>query len=78
VISNDKYKSVKHRFWLNKHTERISVSYFVFLDEGNMIRSSKYRPFTYGDFRVQVQQDIKTLGFKIWLDKFKLTQVSSP
>jgi isopenicillin N synthase-like dioxygenase len=35
---------------LNKHTEWISVNYFVFPDEDSVIWSSKYRSFTYGDF----------------------------
>ncbi|KAE8056383.1 hypothetical protein FH972_013161 [Carpinus fangiana] len=73
AISNDKYKSVKHRVRLNKHRDRISVGYFVFPKEDSVIRSSNYKPFTYGDFQAQVHQDIKTLGFKVGLERFKLT-----
>ncbi|KAK9998345.1 hypothetical protein SO802_017948 [Lithocarpus litseifolius] len=74
AISNDNYKSVKHRVKLNKHKERISICYFVFPDEDSVIRSSKYKPFTYNDFRAQVQEDVKTHGFKLGLESFKLTE----
>lgn len=72
-MSNGEYKSVKHRVKLNKHEERISICYFVFPSENQLIQSSKYKPFTYSDFRAQVQEDIRTTGFKVGLDKFKLT-----
>jgi isopenicillin N synthase-like dioxygenase len=68
---------VKHRVRLNEDKERISMGYFVFPKEDSVIRSSKYKPFTHGDFRAQVQQDLKTLGFKVGLEKFKLTHASS-
>ncbi|KAK9280326.1 hypothetical protein L1049_014014 [Liquidambar formosana] len=71
AISDDEYKSVKHRVKVNEHEERISICYFVFPADGGVIRSSKYKPFTYSDFRAQVQQDIKTHGFKVGLDRFK-------
>ncbi|KAJ6302750.1 hypothetical protein OIU77_016773 [Salix suchowensis] len=71
AISDDKYKSVKHRVKLNKEKERFSICYFVFPAEGSVIQSSKYRPFTYSDFQAQVQQDVKTLGFKVGLERFR-------
>ncbi|KDP20331.1 hypothetical protein JCGZ_06417 [Jatropha curcas] len=73
AISNDEYKSVTHRVKTNKDTERFSICYFVFPGEGSVIQSSRYKPFTYSDFQAQVQQDIKTIGCKIGLDRFKLT-----
>ncbi|KAF3453970.1 hypothetical protein FNV43_RR04412 [Rhamnella rubrinervis] len=72
AISDDEYKSVKHRVKVNKYKERLSICYFVFPEEGSVIRSLKYKPFTYSDFQAQVQQDIKTLGHKVGLDRFKL------
>lgn len=72
AISDDKYKSVKHRVKVNKEKERFSICYFVFPAEGSVIQSSKYRPFTYSDFQAQVQQDVKTLGFKVGLERFKV------
>jgi len=62
---------VKHRVKVNKEKERFSICYFVFPAEGSVIQSSKYRPFTYSDFQAQVQQDVKTLGFKVGLERFK-------
>ncbi|XP_071741789.1 gibberellin 2-beta-dioxygenase 8-like [Rutidosis leptorrhynchoides] len=74
AISDDKYKSVKHRVKVNSEKERISLGYFVFPDNECVIRSSSYKPFTYPDFRAQVQQDVKTLGHKVGLSRFKLNE----
>ncbi|KAJ7964206.1 Gibberellin 2-beta-dioxygenase 8 [Quillaja saponaria] len=73
AMSDDEYKSVKHRVKLNKHNERISIGYFVFPYDDIVIESSKYKPFTYNDFRAQVEEDIKTFGYKIGLERFHLT-----
>ncbi|KAL6204403.1 hypothetical protein ACLB2K_021671 [Fragaria x ananassa] len=75
AISDDKYTSVKHRVKVNEYRERISVCYFVFPGEGSVIRSSNYKPFTYSDFQGQVQQDVKSIGYKVGLDRFKLRDV---
>ncbi|KAJ0021520.1 hypothetical protein Pint_32524 [Pistacia integerrima] len=74
AISNDEYMSAKHRVKVNKQVERFSICYFVFPEEGSVIRSSNYKPFTYSDFRAQVQDDIKTLGYKVGLERFKIHQ----
>lgn len=71
AISDDKYKSVKHRVKLHRESERISIGYFVFPEHDYLIQSSNYRPFTYSDFRAQVQQDVKTFGTKVGLSRFK-------
>ncbi|BAT81526.1 hypothetical protein LR48_Vigan07g114800 [Vigna angularis] len=73
AISDDKYKSVTHRVKLNNERERISLCYFVFPNEDLQIESSKYRPFTYKEFRAKVQQDIKTVGHKVGLPRFQHT-----
>nr|QCQ83072.1 putative gibberellin 2-beta-dioxygenase 8 [Ambrosia artemisiifolia] len=73
AISNDKYKSVKHRVLVNSEKERFSIGYFVFPGDDCVIQSPNYKPFTYPDFRAQVQQDVKTLGLKVGLSRFKLT-----
>lgn len=76
-MSDDKYRSVKHRVKANKYKERISVGYFVFPAADDVIRSSKYKPFTYADFRAGVQQDLKTIGYKkVGLGHFKLHHAS--
>ncbi|KAL2926969.1 Gibberellin 2-beta-dioxygenase 6 [Bienertia sinuspersici] len=72
VISDDEYKSVKHKVELNKEKERVSICYFVFPEENTLIHSSHFKPFTYNDFRAQVQLDLKTHGSKIGLVNFKL------
>ncbi|KAM1115314.1 hypothetical protein TB2_038399 [Malus domestica] len=71
AISDDKYKSVKHRVKVNRSKERISICYFVFPGEGSVIRSSNYKPFTYSDFQKEVQKDLKTVGYKVGLERFK-------
>lgn len=76
VLSDDEYKSVKHRVVVseeeeNKEEERLSVCYFVFPAEESVIRSSCYRPFTYAQFRAQVQHDIRDTGIKLGLHHFK-------
>ncbi|XP_009781853.1 gibberellin 2-beta-dioxygenase 8 [Nicotiana tabacum] len=73
AMSDDKYMSVKHRVKVNKHKERISIGYFVFPAEDAIIQSTNYKPFTYADFRAQVQHDLKTVGIKTGLQKFKFT-----
>ncbi|KAL9235376.1 hypothetical protein vseg_010138 [Gypsophila vaccaria] len=72
VISDDKYKSVKHKVELNEQSERLSICYFVFPQENTLIHSSNYKPFTYNDFRARVQLDLQTVGRKIALQSFKL------
>lgn len=72
AISDDKYTSVKHRVRVNKYKERLSVGYFVFPDEDRLIHSSTYKPFSYSEFRAQVQQDLKTVGIKVGLQRFRL------
>ncbi|KAK7301731.1 hypothetical protein RJT34_12603 [Clitoria ternatea] len=71
AMSDDRYKSVTHRVKVNKHGERISVCYFVYPEEDVVIESSKYKSFTYNEFRAQVQQDIKTIGYKVGLARFR-------
>ncbi|XP_054799251.1 gibberellin 2-beta-dioxygenase 8-like [Prosopis cineraria] len=73
AISDDRYKSALHRVRISQEKERISVCYFVFPDEEFVIESSKYKPFSYSDFRAQVQEDIKTTGYKVGLSRFSQT-----
>lgn len=72
AMSDDNYIGAKHRVKVNRRKERLSVGYFVLPYEDSVIESSKYKPFTYADFRAEVQQDLKTVGYKIGLQKFKL------
>ncbi|XP_076956465.1 gibberellin 2-beta-dioxygenase 8-like [Bidens hawaiensis] len=72
AISNDKYKSVKHRVLVNREKERFSIGYFVFPSDDCVISTPNYKPFTYPDFRAQVQHDVKTLGLKVGLSRFRV------
>jgi len=65
---------VSHRVKVEKDIERISLCYFVFPGEDVVIESNEYKPFTYNEFRAQVQQDIKTLGYKVGLSRFQKNQ----
>ncbi|ESQ42508.1 hypothetical protein EUTSA_v10015470mg [Eutrema salsugineum] len=71
VISDDAYKSVKHRVKKKDiKRDRYSVCYFVFPQRDCVIKSSKYKPFTYSEFEAQVQADIQSIGTKIGLPRF--------
>lgn len=72
MISDDEYKSVKHRVKTkkNRKTERHSVCYFVFPKRECVIKSSNYKPFTYSEFEAQVQADVQSHGTKIGLPRF--------
>ena len=69
-MSDDKYKSVMHRVKVNGKRERISICFFGFPEDDVVIQSSKYKPFTYNEFRAQVQQDIKTIGYRVRFERF--------
>ncbi|KAL9275430.1 Gibberellin 2-beta-dioxygenase 8-like protein [Drosera capensis] len=68
AMSDDEFMSVKHRVRLNRNHERVSICCFVFPEESCVIRSSTYKPFSYADFRSQVERDIANLGCKVGLD----------
>ncbi|KAL3643100.1 hypothetical protein CASFOL_013915 [Castilleja foliolosa] len=71
AMSNDSYISVTHRVKVNMKKERISIGYFVFPAEDAVIESTKYKPFTYADFQAQNELDLKTIGKKIGLPRFR-------
>lgn len=71
AMSNDEYISVRHRVKVKRDRERISIGYFVFPAEDAVIESSKYKPFTYGDFQAEKELDLKTVGMKIGLPRFR-------
>ncbi|KAG8484812.1 hypothetical protein CXB51_021537 [Gossypium anomalum] len=64
--------SLIHRVKVKKQEDRISINYFVLPQFDCTIQSSKYKPFTYKSFQAQAQKEIKTLGFRVDLDNFKL------
>ncbi|PAN26075.1 hypothetical protein PAHAL_4G345400 [Panicum hallii] len=72
AISGDAFRSVRHRVAASRGDERLSLCYFAFPRDDAVIscRGSRYRPFTYAEFREQVQADIKATGSKVGLERF--------
>ncbi|XP_052202651.1 gibberellin 2-beta-dioxygenase 8-like [Diospyros lotus] len=72
--SNGVYRSVEHRVVANKAVERFSTAYFFCPSFETVIEScvepSVYRKFSFKEFRFQVQEDVKTFGYKIGLPRF--------
>ncbi|KAL5972765.1 Gibberellin 2-beta-dioxygenase 8 [Asimina triloba] len=72
--SNGAYKSVEHRVMTNAQTERYSVAYFMCPSYDTLIESciqpSAYRKFSFKEYRQQVQQDVRTTGYKVGLPRF--------
>ncbi|XP_004297767.1 PREDICTED: gibberellin 2-beta-dioxygenase 8-like [Fragaria vesca subsp. vesca] len=73
--SNDVYKSVEHKVLANEKTERYSIAYFLCPSYDSLIGSSStessiYRKFTFGEYRSQIQEDVKKLGHKVGLSRF--------
>ncbi|KAL6861600.1 hypothetical protein ACP4OV_017300 [Aristida adscensionis] len=75
AISGDEFVSVRHRVApASPGRERLSLCYFAFPRDDAVLHrdGSRYRPFTYAEFREQVQADIKAVGSKVGLDRFLL------
>lgn len=74
AISGDAYRSVRHRVAVSQAAERLSLCYFAFPRDDAVIScgAGRYRPFTYAEFREQVQADIKATGSKVGLERFLL------
>ncbi|GFP79080.1 gibberellin 2-beta-dioxygenase 8 [Phtheirospermum japonicum] len=72
--SNNIYKSVEHRVVANPLNERFSTAYFFCPSYDTVIRSGiepcVYRSFSFGEYRKQVQEDVKIFGHKIGLPRF--------
>ncbi|XP_058100029.1 gibberellin 2-beta-dioxygenase 6-like [Magnolia sinica] len=72
--SNDMYKSVEHKVMANAKVERYSIAYFMCPSYDTMIGSFKepshYRNFTFGEYRHQVQEDVRKSGHKVGLPRF--------
>lgn len=60
----------------NKKRERYSIAYFLCPSYDSPIGSCKkpslYKDFTFGEFREQVQDDVKRFGYKVGLPRFLL------
>lgn len=80
AITGDAYRSVEHRVVPLPDTDRMSLCYFAFPQDDAVIsgcgeddgeKGSCYRPFSYREFREQVQADIKATGAKVGLARFR-------
>ncbi|CAD5171023.1 unnamed protein product [Musa acuminata subsp. malaccensis] len=78
--SNDVYKSVEHKVLINSKRDRYSIAYFLCPSYESTIGSCKkpsiYKDFTFGEYRKQVQDDVKITGQKIGLPRFLLQNIS--
>ncbi|KAI3974039.1 hypothetical protein MKX01_026436 [Papaver californicum] len=74
--SNDLYKSVEHRVMTNNKFERFSAAYFLCPSHDTIIRSKGgyplYKKFSFGEYKEQVQEDVRKLGRKVGLSRFLL------
>ncbi|TVT98086.1 hypothetical protein EJB05_56628, partial [Eragrostis curvula] len=72
AISGDAYHSVRHRVAASRERERLSLCYFAFPQDDAVLScsGSRYRPFSYAQFREQVQADVKAFGSKVGLQRF--------
>ncbi|XP_051136333.1 gibberellin 2-beta-dioxygenase 8-like [Andrographis paniculata] len=73
--SNGMYKSVEHRVVANPVVERFSAAYFFCPSVETVVESGAdeprvYRSFSFGEYRKQVQEDVKVFGYKIGLSRF--------
>ncbi|KAK7401904.1 hypothetical protein VNO78_13756 [Psophocarpus tetragonolobus] len=76
ALSNGIYKSAKHRVMGAEKVERFSVAYFFNPSKETVIESEMmppmYRKFTFGEYRVQIEKDVKEIGDKVGLSRFLL------
>uniref|UniRef100_A0A0D9WUK9 gibberellin 2beta-dioxygenase n=1 Tax=Leersia perrieri TaxID=77586 RepID=A0A0D9WUK9_9ORYZ len=73
--SNDLYRSVEHRVMANATAERFSMAFFLCPSYDTIIQSShanaSYRSFTFGEYRKQIMEDVRSTGRKLGLQRFR-------
>lgn len=78
ALSNDVFKSIKHRVVSPQEAERFSAAYFYCPSNDAIIQSytkpAMYRPFTLREYRQQIQKDVQDTGDKIGLSRFLLSE----
>jgi gibberellin 2-oxidase len=76
ALSNDVYKSIKHRVAASEEVERFSTTFFYCPFNDAVIQSenkpAKYKKFTLREYRKQIQKDVKNTGDKVGLPRFVL------
>ncbi|XP_022144009.1 gibberellin 2-beta-dioxygenase 8-like [Momordica charantia] len=79
VVSNDVFKSLKHRVIASEAVERFSFAYFYCPSDDVMIESctkpSIYRQFSYKEYRQQIEKDVEKTGDKVGLPRFLLHNI---
>ncbi|OIW03156.1 hypothetical protein TanjilG_11793 [Lupinus angustifolius] len=70
ALSNDVYKSIKHRVAAAEKVERISTAFFYLPSDVAMIPSYNYREFNLKEYIKQNEQDVKQTGNKVGLSRF--------
>ncbi|KAM4103007.1 hypothetical protein ACJW30_06G046400 [Castanea mollissima] len=82
ALSNDAFKSIKHRVVSPQGVERFSAAFFYCPSNDAVIQSytepAMYRPFTLIEYRQQIQKDVQDTGDKIGLSRFLLSNNISP
>ncbi|XP_011048298.1 PREDICTED: gibberellin 2-beta-dioxygenase 8-like [Populus euphratica] len=76
VLSNDVYKSIKHRVLAPQQVERFSLAFFYCPTSETVIESSikpsKYKEFTFREYKTQIQRDLEATGDKVGVSRFLL------
>ncbi|KAJ4726140.1 gibberellin 2-beta-dioxygenase 8-like [Melia azedarach] len=76
ALSNGVYKSIEHRVVTHPEVERFSAAYFYCPSYEAVIESCSepavYRKFSFGEYRQQIQKDVRATGDKVGLSRFLL------
>ncbi|CAL5200751.1 unnamed protein product [Lathyrus oleraceus] len=76
ALSNNVYKSIKHRVVAAEEEERFSTAFFYCPFNDAVIQSENkpalYKKFTLREYRQQTQQDVNQTGDKVGLSRFVL------
>ncbi|CAK8535247.1 unnamed protein product [Lathyrus sativus] len=76
ALSNNVYKSIKHRVVVAEEEERFSTAFFYCPFNDAVIQSENkpalYKKFTLREYRQQTQQDVNQRGDKVGLSRFVL------
>jgi hypothetical protein len=79
ALSNDGFKSIKHRVVSTQEVERFSVAYFYYPSNDAVIQSccctkrllpAVYKHFSFREYKQQVRKDVEATGDKVGLSRF--------
>lgn len=76
ALSNDVFKSIKHKVVPTRDVERFSVAYFYCPSAEAVIHSctkpALYKQFNFREYQQQTEKDVQETGGKIGLSRFLL------